>query len=286
MEKGPGPQVWASSPGGGRNSSTMSLAIDSQGLSARPRHTMWTMRPPGRKAFAHVAKPRDGIGEEHGAEAREDEVELGLGQRDLGIAAHQGDVGQAAGLDVLAGVVEEGVAAVDADDVAFRADAPGQLHGGVAEAAADIEHAVAGIDRQRGEHRLAVLGEPVDEDMLEADELRRQDLVPEPDELGVRRGRAVGVCASTLMSLSRFEFARRRWPNDRRLARECLRETWRYRAETRKWGRIGRKEVSGADLGNIERRGLVDLVDPVAEQQVGVAAPAVFRRAAGSSPGK
>jgi hypothetical protein len=153
---------------------------------------MWTMRPPGRKAFAHVAKPRDGIGEEHGAEAREDEVELGLGQRDLGIAAHQRDVVEAAGLDVLAGEVEEGVAAVDADDVALRADAPGQLDGGVAEAAADIEDAVARVHRQGGEHGLAVLGEPIDEDVPEADELRRQDLVPELDESGIL-GRGLGL---------------------------------------------------------------------------------------------
>jgi hypothetical protein len=71
-------------------------------------------------------------------------------------------------------------------------DAPGELHGGVAEAAAYIEHAVAGMHRQGGEHRLAVLGEPIDEDVLEADEFRRQHFVPELDEGGVF-GRGLGL---------------------------------------------------------------------------------------------
>lgn len=55
------PQVCASAPGGGRKRSTTSLAIESHGLSARSRQTMWTMRPPGLRARRMLRRPATGL---------------------------------------------------------------------------------------------------------------------------------------------------------------------------------------------------------------------------------
>src|SRR6185369_1504461 len=47
IENGPGPQVCASSPGGGRNLSTTAFGRPAQGLCSTDRHVTNISRPPG-----------------------------------------------------------------------------------------------------------------------------------------------------------------------------------------------------------------------------------------------
>ena len=61
IENGPGPQVRASSPGGGRNFRTTSFAMLSHGLSSRVRQTMCVMIPPGFRAFRMFRNPATGL---------------------------------------------------------------------------------------------------------------------------------------------------------------------------------------------------------------------------------
>jgi hypothetical protein len=79
-------------------------------------------------------------------------------------------------------MIQEGIAAIDASHLAGRPDQRGELDRRVAEAAAHIQDPVARPNRQGREDRLAVVREPADQDMLEADEFRCQHLVPELDE--------------------------------------------------------------------------------------------------------
>src|SRR4029450_6381685 len=51
IEKGPGPQVWAFSPGGGRKSSTTFLGTPTQGFSSSLRQVTNISRPPGFSAL-------------------------------------------------------------------------------------------------------------------------------------------------------------------------------------------------------------------------------------------
>jgi hypothetical protein len=63
----------------------------------------------------------------------------------------------------------------------FGPDAAGQFDRRVAEAAADIHHPVIRLHLEAGKHTGAVMGQPVDQDVLPAHEFRHQDLVPEVD---------------------------------------------------------------------------------------------------------
>ncbi|MFP6729389.1 MAG: hypothetical protein VCD50_04325 [Alphaproteobacteria bacterium] len=59
----------------------------------------------------------------------------------------------------------------------------GKHAGGVAEAAAHIEHTIALLDFERRHNRHAVVVQTADQHMFVFDELRNQDFVPEIDEL-------------------------------------------------------------------------------------------------------
>ena len=61
MENGPGPQVRASSPDGGRYFSTISLGRPSQGLSSMARHTIMVIVPPGLRARRMFLRPTTGF---------------------------------------------------------------------------------------------------------------------------------------------------------------------------------------------------------------------------------
>ena len=61
MEKGPGPQLRASSPEGGRKPSTTCLGSPSQGFSSMVRHTIIVMRPPGLSAVRMFRRPCAGL---------------------------------------------------------------------------------------------------------------------------------------------------------------------------------------------------------------------------------
>ena len=113
-----------------------------------------TARP---QRLSHVAQPGDRIREEHRAEARKREVVLIRGQRDLGVAARKGHIGQATALYVLTCIVEKCVAAVDPNHLARRPNQFSELDRGVTEAAAHVENPVAFADGQKWKYRFAML---------------------------------------------------------------------------------------------------------------------------------
>ena len=61
MENGPGPQVCALSPGGGRYRSTICLAKPSHGLSLIPRQTIIVMVPFGLRLLRMFRSPATGF---------------------------------------------------------------------------------------------------------------------------------------------------------------------------------------------------------------------------------
>jgi hypothetical protein len=73
---------------------------------------------------------------------------------------------------------DEPIRAIHANRLALRPDVSRDQARAVAEAAADVEHARPGRIRAPGERRVAVRGEAVDQQMLEAAELVEEDGVP------------------------------------------------------------------------------------------------------------
>ena len=61
MENGPGPQVKAFSPGGGRYCNTICFAKPSHGLSLIPRQTIIVMVPPGLRLVRMFRRPATGF---------------------------------------------------------------------------------------------------------------------------------------------------------------------------------------------------------------------------------
>src|SRR5690606_9520984 len=89
-----------------------------------------------------------------------------------------------------------------------------EFDGGVAEAAADVEHAIALGDLELREHGRAVMGESVHDHVPEADELGNEDLVPEVDVLrGLVRYRLRRRCRHLAASRRRCASTNRgAWP--------------------------------------------------------------------------
>ena len=86
------------------------------------------------------------------------------------------------GARVAGGCIDEVDSAIDVDRQAHRAHAPGNLNGAVAEAAAQVKHAIAGPRRVARKRLIAVPGLSFDQQMLEAAELVEQDRVPRLDD--------------------------------------------------------------------------------------------------------
>src|SRR5262249_29469985 len=90
------------------------------------------------------------------------------------------------GASVGAALLEERFAAVEPQHESIRADLARQLDRRVAPAAADVERPRAGRELQGAKRHLAVVAQAIHENVAEALELRRQDVVPEGGEFVVR----------------------------------------------------------------------------------------------------
>lgn len=72
----------------------------------------------GTQAVAHCAQSGDGIDEEHRAEAGEDEIECRFLEASFDIALNEANIADIACKGLVAAEFHEGVAAIDANDVA------------------------------------------------------------------------------------------------------------------------------------------------------------------------
>ena len=146
------------------------------------RHTIWARLPAGLQRLAYVPQRGNRRHEEHRAEARERPV---VGPAQV-VVLHVGDeefrVANARGRGVLLARRDEALGAVDTDRFARRADEARDLDRAVAEAAADVEHALAGAEQAARQQFVAVSREPGHEQVLEALELVEQHRVPGFDD--------------------------------------------------------------------------------------------------------
>ena len=141
--------------------------------------------PPARAGrAAQVGHRRRRVGEEHGPEAREADVERPFELHRLSVGELERGARDAGARGVGAADGQERLAAVDPQRASGRA---GELDGRLAEAAPHVQHPLALVDGVHLQRALAVDGEPVGQHPPEAGELRHQDLVPDPDRLRVRR---------------------------------------------------------------------------------------------------
>ena len=132
----------------------------------------------GLERVVDVAHGRDRAGEEHRPEARERVVERVGERRCLDVGDLEARVRDAELACVRFGRLDEARRDVDAERGTGRADELGQLHRRVAEAAADVEHAVALGGRERLHRGGAVQRERGDDQVLEADEAVEEHAVP------------------------------------------------------------------------------------------------------------
>src|SRR5207244_3324062 len=112
---------------------------------------------------------------------------------DLDVRHLEGRVRHAHLGGLLARGLDEARRGVDADSRPGRTHDPGDSLRRVAEAAADVEHALPRLRRIEGKGRLAVDAEPRRDDLSEADETVVQRAVPCPYRLGVRGVRRGGA---------------------------------------------------------------------------------------------
>ena len=142
IENGPGPQVCASAPGSGRKRRTIPWPSKAKDC---PRGCARRYAPCVRRASARGAccEDRNRIGEEHRSETGEYEVELIGRQCDLGIASHQADILDRPLASLPSARFEKGIAAIDRRPLRPPDRPDGELDRGVAEAAADVEYAIA-----------------------------------------------------------------------------------------------------------------------------------------------
>lgn len=112
-------------------------------------------RPPHRAQVGH------GVGEEHRAEAREDEIVIAFAKVRLGVATRETDVRCALLLGPGPGVPEESVAAVDSENPAAGPDPAADGEGGAADVAANAEYGIVETDIDPRHHAFAVGREAV-----------------------------------------------------------------------------------------------------------------------------
>jgi len=107
----------------------------------------------GAQRAPDVAERRHRVGEEHDPEAADRHVESADGEGvDLGVAAFVGDVGQALGAGGGASAFQYRGGQVDADHLALGCPL-GRQAGGLAVAAADVQHPFGAVDGGGGEQR-------------------------------------------------------------------------------------------------------------------------------------
>ena len=165
--------------------STISFANAIDLLVSSGRQTIISNRPPGFRALPDIAHAGSRILEEHGAEPGERDVELRLELGGLGVDGGELRVVEAGRGGVAARDLEERLAAVGAERTTARADAFRDLQRGLAEAAAHVEHPVAGLQAEAVERAAAVCVAHRDEQFTEAEERLIEHVVPELDVLGI-----------------------------------------------------------------------------------------------------
>ena len=148
----------------------------------------------GSKRRAQVRERRHGVGKEHDAEARVDDVEGARGKpMCLRVGVLEADVRQARRARRLGGAFEHRGGDIDAEDQPRGPDAPGEGDRRVAAAAADVDHALAGGDARPIHRALAERRDLRVDDLLEGHPLRAGGLVPVADLLGVGLGCGHGL---------------------------------------------------------------------------------------------
>ena len=147
----------------------------------------------GLQARAHIPQPRHRVLKELRSEPREAEIVDRLERIGLHVLFQEGDVPEAGGLGVPAGVHQETLAAVHSQHGPGRPDQACKLDCGIAKAAAGIDDRVSRAHRQRGKNLCAMQRQSTDEDMAPANELGNEDVVPEIDVLIPRGGCDFGI---------------------------------------------------------------------------------------------
>ena len=133
---------------------------------------------------ADVAQRGDRVVEEHRPEARERAVERAV-EREALLDVGDGEVRVRDARRILDRGLDEARRGVDPDRLALRADQLGDLPRAVTEAAADVEHALAGLRRMQPQRLVAVARQAGREEVLEAHEALEQRAVPRGDRLRV-----------------------------------------------------------------------------------------------------
>ena len=162
-------------------------ANDIHWLSSSGRQTIISSVPPGTSAVPMLRMPATGSAKNIVPKRAKARSNSGSKSRDLRIGHVEPHVRDAGGRGVGPGDLEERHRGVGADRRSARGHEPRELQRRLAEAAADVEHPHAGREARPLE-RAAAVGIPRrDEDVAEALERDREDLVPALDGLGVRR---------------------------------------------------------------------------------------------------
>ncbi|MGB8747245.1 MAG: hypothetical protein WCD54_14945, partial [Pseudolabrys sp.] len=139
----------------------------------------------GLEGFPHIAQPRYGVLEKLRAKSRKTEIVNGFEWICLYVLVQESDVGYPRRLRVLAAKFQKCITTIDRQNRSGGAYQPGQLDRSIAKATARIDHFIAGLDWQSRKDCLTVQRQPINEDMLPADEFRDQYAIPEVDVLAV-----------------------------------------------------------------------------------------------------
>ncbi len=181
IEKGPGPQ-WTCSVSSwettGTISRTRSSASCSHGLSSRLRQTIWASEPPGFSERRMLRSAATGDMKNIGAEAREGVIVWPAQVVLLDIGREKTGVQHSGGSGILPARGDEVLRAIDADGFAMRGDLTGDGDRAVAEAAADVENALARLVQRTCEQRPAVTRKAGNQQVFETRELVEEHRVP------------------------------------------------------------------------------------------------------------
>ena len=132
----------------------------------------------GRHRRSQVAQGGNRVVEEHRPEAGEDVVELLVEGRLLDVANLEAHVVESAGRRLDTRLLDEPRGDVDAERRTGRSNELRELLSRVTEAAADIEHTVAGLGRPDAHRLVPEQGETTDDDVAVLNEAVEENAVP------------------------------------------------------------------------------------------------------------